>query len=146
MKTIHIYYLNQYGGEGGTGFAAYADADGGGNSKLTFTSVPADPNALKAGTHIMLAKIGEYYYIVNNSTGKYISHGDGNQNNNTSRGVPLVEKNQSNDESCKFRLDLNETKGEGFYNIKVKGSPLQALGLAFSEVHKNFTIIVSTPH
>ncbi len=65
----------------------------------------------------------QYYYIVNNSTGKYISHGDGNQNNNTSRGVPLVEKNQSNDESCKFRLDLNETKGEGFYNIKVKGSP-----------------------
>ena len=60
------YYLNQYGGEGGTGFAAYADADGGGNSKLTFTSVPADPNALKAGTHIMLAKIDEYYYIVNN--------------------------------------------------------------------------------
>ena len=65
----------------------------------------------------------QYYYIVNNSTGKYISHGDGSQNNNTSRGVPLVEKNQSNDESCKFRLDLNETKGEGFYNIKVKGSP-----------------------
>ena len=60
------YYLNQYGGAGGTGFAAYADADGGGNSKLTFTSVPADPNALKAGTHIMLAKIDEYYYIVNN--------------------------------------------------------------------------------
>ena len=60
------YYLNQYGGERGTGFAAYADADGGGNSKLTFTSVPADPNALKAGTHIMLAKIDEYYYIVNN--------------------------------------------------------------------------------
>ena len=65
----------------------------------------------------------QYYYIVNNSTGKYISHGDGSKNDNTSRGVPLVEKNQSNDESCKFRLDLNETKGEGFYNIKVKGSP-----------------------
>ena len=60
------YYLNQYGGATGTGFAAYADADGGGNSKLTFTSVPADPNALEAGTHIMLAKIDEYYYIVNN--------------------------------------------------------------------------------
>ena len=60
------YYLNQYGGAGGTGFAAYADADGAGNSKLTFTSVPDDPNALNAGSYIVLAKIDEYYYIVNN--------------------------------------------------------------------------------
>ena len=60
------YYLNQYGGAGGTGFAAYADADGGGNSKLTFTSVPEDPDALKSGIYIVLAKIDEYYYIVNN--------------------------------------------------------------------------------
>ena len=64
----------------------------------------------------------QYYYIVNNSTGKYVSHGDGSDNNNTSRGVPLVVKDQSNDESCKFKLDLNESMGAGFYNINVKGN------------------------
>ena len=64
----------------------------------------------------------QYYYIVNDSTGKYISHADGSANNDTKRGVPLVEKDPSNDESCKFKLDLNESNGAGFYNIKVKGS------------------------
>ena len=64
----------------------------------------------------------QYYYIVNNSTGKYVSHADGSANNDTKRGVPLVVKNQSNDESCKFKLVLNDSKGAGFYNIMVKGS------------------------
>ena len=30
----------------------------------------------------------QYYYIVNDSTGKYISHADGSANNDTKRGVP----------------------------------------------------------
>ena len=64
----------------------------------------------------------QYYYIVNNSTGKYVSHADGSANNDTKRGVPLVEKDPSNDESCKFKFVLNESKGAGFYNIIVKGS------------------------
>ena len=64
----------------------------------------------------------QYYYIVNNSTGKYVSHADGSANNDTKRAVPLVVKDQSNDESCKFKLVLNESKGADFYNIIVKGS------------------------
>ena len=64
----------------------------------------------------------QYYYIVNNSTGKYVSHADGSANNDTKRAVPLVVKDQSNDESCKFKFDLNESKGADFYNIIVKGS------------------------
>ena len=64
----------------------------------------------------------QYYYIVNNSTGKYVSHADGSDNNDTKRAVPLVVKDQSNDESCKFKLVLNESKGADFYNIIVKGS------------------------
>ena len=64
----------------------------------------------------------QYYYIVNNSTGKYVSHADGSVNNDTKRAVPLVVKDQSNDESCKFKLVLNESKGADFYNIIVKGS------------------------
>ena len=64
----------------------------------------------------------QYYYIVNNSTGKYVSHADGSANNDTKRAVPLVVKDQSNDESCKFELVLNESKGADFYNIIVKGS------------------------
>ena len=64
----------------------------------------------------------QYYYIVNNSTGKYVSHADGSANNDTKRAVPLVVKDQSNDESCKFKLVLNKSKGADFYNITVKGS------------------------
>ncbi len=64
----------------------------------------------------------QYYYIVNNSTGKYVSHADGSANNDIKRAVPLVVKDQSNDESCKFELVLNESKGADFYNIIVKGS------------------------
>ena len=64
----------------------------------------------------------QYYYIVNNSTGKYVSHADGSANNDNKRAVPLVVKDQSNDESCKFKLVLNESNGADFYNIIVKGS------------------------
>lgn len=64
----------------------------------------------------------QYYYIVNNNTGKYVSHADGSANNDAKRGVPLVEKDPSNDESCKFKFVLNESQGAGFYNIIVKGS------------------------
>ena len=64
----------------------------------------------------------QYYYIVNNSTGKYVSHADGSANNDTKRAVPLVVKDQSNDESCKFKLVLNESNGADFYNIIVKES------------------------
>ena len=66
----------------------------------------------------------QYYYIVNNSTGKYICHGGGTANNDTQRAVTLVEKDASNDERCKFYIELNETNGTtGFYNIDAKGKP-----------------------
>lgn len=66
----------------------------------------------------------QYYYIVNNSNGKYICHGGGTANNDTSRGVTLVEKTSSNDERCKFYLNVdNENGTTGFYNIDAKGKP-----------------------
>ena len=66
----------------------------------------------------------QYYYIVNDSTGKYICHGGGTANNDTSRGVTLVEKTSSNEERCKFYIELNETNGTtGWYNIDAKGKP-----------------------
>ena len=64
----------------------------------------------------------KYYYIVNNSTGKYICHGGGTSNTDASRAVTLVEKDASNEERCKFYIELNETNGTtGFYNIDAKG-------------------------
>ena len=66
----------------------------------------------------------QYYYIVNNSTGKYICHGGGTANNDTSRGVTLVDKTASNDERCKFYLNEDNNNGTiGFYNIDAKGKP-----------------------
>lgn len=63
----------------------------------------------------------QYYYIVNNSTGKYICHAGGASNTRT---VSLVEKNSSNEERCKFKLVLDESSGTtGFYNIDAKGDP-----------------------
>ena len=62
----------------------------------------------------------QYYYIVNNSTGKYICHAGGASNTRT---VSLVEKNSSNEERCKFKLELDESNGTtGFYNIDAKGN------------------------
>ena len=66
----------------------------------------------------------QYYYIVNNSTGKYICHGGGTANNNTSRGVSLVEKNADNETRCMFSIEVNNSNGTtGFYNINAKGKP-----------------------
>ena len=66
----------------------------------------------------------QYYYIVNKSTEKYICHGGGTANDNTKRGITLVEKNSDNEERCKFYIELNETNGTtGFYNIDAKGKP-----------------------
>ncbi|WP_288279934.1 chitobiase/beta-hexosaminidase C-terminal domain-containing protein [uncultured Prevotella sp.] len=66
----------------------------------------------------------QYYYIVNNSTGKYICHGGGTANTDASRGVTLVEKTSDNEERCKFYIELNETNNTtGFYNIDAKGKP-----------------------
>ena len=65
----------------------------------------------------------QYYYIVNNSTGKYIYNHNGN-----SRGISIISSTEfaaltdANKEKCKFKLVLNETNGEGFYNISVKAS------------------------
>ena len=62
----------------------------------------------------------QYYYIVNNSTGKYICHAGGASNTRT---VSLVEINSSNEERCKFKLVLDESSGTtGFYNIDAKGN------------------------
>ena len=66
----------------------------------------------------------QYYYIVNNSTGKYLCHGGGTANTDASRGVTLVEKTSDNEERCKFYIELNETNNTtGFYNIDAKGKP-----------------------
>ena len=65
----------------------------------------------------------QYYYIVNNSTGQYICNHNGN-----SRGINIISSTEfaaltdTNKEKCKFKLVLNETNGEGFYNISVKAS------------------------
>ena len=66
----------------------------------------------------------QYYYIVNNSTGKYIYNHNGN-----SRGISIISStdfaNLSNDdkEKCKFKFVLDESNGTtGFYNIDVKAS------------------------
>lgn len=66
----------------------------------------------------------QYYYIVNNSTDKYIYNHNGND-----RGISLISStdftNLSNvdKEKCKFKLVLDETNGTtGFYNIDVKAS------------------------
>ena len=65
----------------------------------------------------------QYYYIVNNSTGKYICHGGGTGNSDALRSVTLVDKTSDNDDKCKFYIELDETNGEGFYNIDAKGKP-----------------------
>ena len=66
----------------------------------------------------------QYYYIVNKSTEKYICHGGGTSNTDASRAVTLVEKTSTNDERCKFYIELNETSNTtGFYNIDAKGKP-----------------------
>lgn len=66
----------------------------------------------------------QYYYIVSYTENKYICHGGGTDNNDTSRGVKLVEKNSDNEERCKFKLVENNNNGTtGFYNINAKGNP-----------------------
>ena len=63
----------------------------------------------------------QYYYIVNNSTGKYIYNHNGN-----SRGINITDfasLSDANKEKCKFKIVLNETNGTtGFYNINVKAN------------------------
>jgi hypothetical protein len=66
----------------------------------------------------------QYYYIVNNSTGKYIYNHNGN-----SRGIKIISStefaNLSNDnkEKCKFKLVVdNSNSTTDFYNIDVKAT------------------------
>ena len=65
----------------------------------------------------------QYYYIVNNSTGKYIYNHNGD-----SRGIKIITSTEfssltdNNKEKCKFKIVVNNTNGEGFYNINVKAS------------------------
>lgn len=66
----------------------------------------------------------QYYYIINNSTNKYMCHGGGTANDATSRGVTLVQKGADNEERCKFKFVEDNSNGtDGFYNIDVKGNP-----------------------
>ena len=63
----------------------------------------------------------QYYYIINNSTNKYMCHGGGTS---STRGVTLVDKDASNEERCKFKFVEDNSNGtDGFYNIDVKGNP-----------------------
>ena len=64
----------------------------------------------------------QYYYIVNNSTGKYIYNHNGN-----SRGISIISSTDfasltdPNKGKCKFKIVLNETYGTtDIYNINVK--------------------------
>ena len=66
----------------------------------------------------------QYYYIVNNSTGKYIYNHNGN-----SRGISIISStdfaslSDENKEKCKFKLVVNNNGGTtDFYNINVKAS------------------------
>ena len=63
----------------------------------------------------------QYYYIINNSTGKCIYNYNGN-----SRGIQLTVLNSLSDadkEKCKFKLVEDNSNGTvGFYNIDVKAS------------------------
>lgn len=55
------YYLNQYNGVDGNGFAGWLDGNDG-NSKLSFTQSVLQNNK----EYMTLAKIGDEYYIINN--------------------------------------------------------------------------------
>ena len=58
----------------------------------------------------------QYYYIVNNSTGKYIC-------NTSDRLIQIVSLSDANKEKCKFKLVVdNEGGTTGFYNIDVKAN------------------------
>ena len=58
----------------------------------------------------------QYYYIVNNSTGKYIC-------NTSDRLIKIVSLSDDNKEKCKFKLVVNNQNGTtDFYNINVKAS------------------------
>ena len=66
----------------------------------------------------------QYYYIVNNSTGKYIYNHNGND-----RGISIISSSDfaslsnENKEKCKFKFVLDESNGTtGFYNIDVKAN------------------------
>lgn len=63
----------------------------------------------------------QYYYIINNSTGKCIYNHNGN-----SRGISLTDLATLSDadkEKCKFKLVVDNSDGTtGFYNIDVKAS------------------------
>ena len=66
----------------------------------------------------------QYYYIVNNSTGKYIYNHNGN-----SRGISIITSTEfaalsdANKEKCKFKLVVDNSGGTtDFYNIDVKAN------------------------
>lgn len=63
----------------------------------------------------------QYYYIINDITGKCIYNHNGND-----RGISLTNLeslDDANKEKCKFKLVLDESSGTtGFYNIAVKAS------------------------
>ena len=93
------------------------------NNKITTNNILGDYLLwyfLDAGT----VSDTQYYYIVNNITGKYIYNSNGND-----RLIDLISstdfENLSNDdkEKCKFKFVLDESNGTtGFYNIDVKAS------------------------
>ena len=73
----------------------------------------------------------QYYYIVNNSTGKYIYNHNGtydgtNGGDGDKRQIKLIDLSTLSDndkEKCKFKLVVNNNGGTtDFYNINVKAS------------------------
>lgn len=91
------------------------------NSTVTTNNIMGDYLLwyfLDAGT----ANDTQYYYIVNNSTDKYIYNHNGN-----SRGISIITSaefdalSDANKEKCKFKLVVDNSNGTtGFYNIDVR--------------------------
>lgn len=71
----------------------------------------------------------QYYYIVSNSTGKYICNSD-YANATPGRTIDLADFDSSDPDKYMFKLDVNTSNGAvDFYNIDIKPNGSQWIGL-----------------
>jgi len=72
----------------------------------------------------------QYYYIVNNSTGKYICNTNYGVSGENGRIIKLTDFDSSNTDKFKFKLVENSSNGtNGFYNISIKPNETSWIGL-----------------
>ena len=101
----------------------------------SFYIVPQDDNKITTNNilgdympwyFLDAGKVGEvqYYYIVNNSTGKYVYNSNGNGRSiDLKSSTEFASLSDTDKEKCKFKFVLDESNGTtGFYNIDVKAS------------------------